>query len=31
MIFTKECASTSDEHVEVLSIEYNIQYRAYLE
>ena len=30
MIFTKEDYSTSDEQVEVLSIEYNIYYRACL-
>ena len=28
MIFTKEDASNSDEKLEVLSIEYNIHYRA---
>ena len=27
MIFTKEDASTSDEHVELLSRKYNIHYR----
>ena len=31
MIFTEYLASTSDEQVEVLSVEYNIHYRAYVE